>query len=128
MQLSFSRTTCAVAVCDEQTKIIDFLVKDGKADVNMQVQNGNYGSALAAAAYRGDRGIIQWLIDAKANVHQCLRFGRYSSPLATAAYKGWRECVRILIEAGAQANLELENGLYGRCILGHHRLGEEEKR
>ena len=75
-------------------EIVEFLVKEGGADVNLQLQYGRYGSALAAAAYSGNREIIEFLVkEGGADVNIQLQFGKYGSALATATawanYKRW---------------------------------------
>lgn len=41
----------AAAAYTRETEIVKFLFQEGKADVNMQLRTGKYGSALAAASW-----------------------------------------------------------------------------
>jgi ankyrin repeat protein len=63
-----------------RTETVKYLVEQG-ADVNLQLQTGRYGSALAAAAYWGWKQCAESLIDAGAKVNLRLENGRYSTPL-----------------------------------------------
>jgi hypothetical protein len=55
----------ATAAYDGNREIVEFLVKEGGADVNLQLQYGSYGSALAAAAaglYTGEVSSMEFLV------------------------------------------------------------------
>ena len=52
--------------------------------MNAQLQTGDYGSALAAAAHKGDRETVQLLIESGADVNAELQTGDFSSVLAAA--------------------------------------------
>ena len=98
-------------------EIVKFLVQEGKADVNMVLQCGDYGSALAAAAEGGSIEIVKFLVqEGKADVNMIIKCGNFGSPLAAAAYCGHKVCVEVLIEAGAETNCQLENGRFRTCL------------
>jgi hypothetical protein len=58
---------------------------DWGAEVNEQLQVGNYGSTLAAAAYGGNKEVIRLLVESGAEVNAQLQVGNYGSALAAAA-------------------------------------------
>ena len=72
---------------------------------------GRYGSALAAAAAKGNLEIIKFLcLEAGADVNLLLNVAYYRSALAAAAAKGNLEIVKFLcLEAGADVNLLLKS-------------------
>jgi ankyrin repeat domain-containing protein 50 len=84
-------------------EIVKFLVQEAGAEVNMQIQCGNYGSALAAAAERGDMEIVKFLVqEAGAEVNMQLQGGSYSSALAAAGRFDNVQVVDFLIETGTR--------------------------
>jgi ankyrin repeat protein len=104
-------------------EVVQFLVKEGGADVNMQLQLqcGYYGSALAAAAARAgrNRDVVEFLVkEGGADVNMRLQYGEYGSALAAAAegYKN-KEVVEFLVkEGGAAVNMQLQCGYYGSAL------------
>jgi ankyrin repeat protein len=108
----------AAAAYMGETKIVEFLVQEGKADVNMQLQSGKYGSALAAAAYRGETKTVEFLVqEGKADVNMQLQSGHYGSALAAAVYIGKTEIVKFLVQEGkADVNMQLQSGKYGSAL------------
>ncbi|GFF47148.1 ankyrin repeat-containing domain protein [Aspergillus udagawae] len=98
------------------TEIVKLLLEAG-ADVNQQLTQGKYGSALAAAASKSNTEIVKLLLEAGADVNQQLTQGRYGSALAAAA-TAWRnsETVKPLLEAGADVNQQLTCGDYGSAL------------
>jgi ankyrin repeat protein len=106
---------------------VELLVEQG-ADVNMQLQGGKYGSALAAAAaclgqtkairvveVVGAVEIMELLIEQGADVNMQLQGGEYGSALAAAAHHGQTEIVELLIKQGADVNMQLR-GAYGSAL------------
>jgi ankyrin repeat protein len=104
-------------------EVVQFLVKEGGADVNMQLQLqcGYYGSALAAAAARAgrNRDVVEFLVkEGGADVNMRLQYGEYGSALAAAAegYKN-KEVVEFLVKEGrAAVNMQLQCGYYGSAL------------
>jgi ankyrin repeat protein len=87
------------------------LIESG-ADVNLQVQHGNYGSALIAAASskKSDIGMVELLIKAGADVNMQLQGGKFPTALAAARSRGegypWqiekkKDVIALLIQHGA---------------------------
>jgi ankyrin repeat domain-containing protein 50 len=72
--------------------------------------------ALAAAAYRGETEIVEFLVQGGADINRQLPVGKYGSALAAAVYFGKKDCVETLIESGAEVNLKLENGPFGSAL------------
>jgi ankyrin repeat protein len=108
----------SVAAYHGHTDMVKFLVQEGKADVNLQLQTGNYGSALAAACgWYESVEFVKFLVhEGRADVDLLLNEGKYDSPLAAAAYVGNKETVEFLIGAGAKVNLKLETGRFGTAL------------
>jgi ankyrin repeat protein len=77
---------------------------------------GDYGSALAAAAYRGKKGVIELLLESGADVNALLQVGDYGSALAAAAYRGKNRVIELLLESGADVNALLQAGDYGSAL------------
>jgi ankyrin repeat domain-containing protein 50 len=102
------------------------LVKQG-LQVNQQVQNGSYGSALAAAAAAAadialfSRDTVKYLVEAGAEVNMQIQNGSYGSALAAAAAAAAAaesdiKTVKYLVEAGAEVNMQIQNGPYGSAL------------
>ncbi|KAE8440485.1 hypothetical protein EG329_007429 [Mollisiaceae sp. DMI_Dod_QoI] len=103
-------TLAAAAGC---RPICEALIKRG---AQVDLQNGEYGSALAVAAWRGEIETIMYLIEQGADVNLLLQTGGYGSTLAVAAWWGEIETVKYLIEQGADVNLLLPTGDYGSAL------------
>ena len=103
--------------------ICEALIKRG-AQVNLQ--NGEYGSALAMAAWRGETEIVKYLIEQGADVNLLLQTGHYGSAFAVAAWWGETETVKYLIEQGADVNLLLQAGDYGSALAAAAWRGKTE--
>ena len=59
---------------------------DWGVEVNIQVQSGNYGSGLVAAAFRGRKEVVQLFLKSRAEVNIRVQSGDYSSRLVAAAF------------------------------------------
>ena len=70
------------------------------ADINMQ--GGEYGSALHAAAGEGHEGIVRLLLENGADVNA--HSGYYGSSLQMASKRGHMTIVQLLIDGGADVN------------------------
>ncbi|EXL40447.1 hypothetical protein FOCG_17068 [Fusarium oxysporum f. sp. radicis-lycopersici 26381] len=88
------------------------------ADVN--AQGGEYGNALQAASYNGNRDVVQLLLDKGANVNT--QGGEYGNALQAASYNGNREVVQLLLDKGADVNargIEYGNALQTASYKGN---------
>jgi ankyrin repeat protein len=91
-------------------EMVEFLVKEAGADVNLQVQFGSTGSALVAAIDRGNRDIVEFLVrEGGADVNMQVQHGKYGSALVAAGFSGEYEIVKFLVnEGGADVNLQVQ--------------------
>ncbi|KAI1733395.1 hypothetical protein F4680DRAFT_46657 [Xylaria scruposa] len=105
-----------LAVCKD-IETMELLIQAG-ADVNMQLQHGNYGSALAAAAATAwhEIEVAKLLLDNGADVNMQLQYGYYGSALAAAAFDGAIEVTTLLINSGADVNMQLQHGIFGSAL------------
>jgi ankyrin repeat protein len=121
----------AAAVYGGETEIVKSLVQEGKADVNMQLQSGEYGSALAvaAAAYGRKTEIVKFLVhEGKADINMQLQSGEFGSALAVAAaaYGRKTEIVKFLVHEGkADVNMQLQSGEFGSALAAAAAYGGE---
>ena len=99
------------AVLGNQKAIAELLIKAG-ADVNLQ--GGNFGSALqAAAATHGMDPIVKLLLEKGANVN--LRGGKYGTALIAAASIDNVAAIRLLLNANVDVNAPV--GSYGTALI-----------
>ncbi|RYP17500.1 hypothetical protein DL765_004464 [Monosporascus sp. GIB2] len=94
-------------------RICEALIKRG---MQVDMQSGIYGSALAAAVYRGHIETVKFLVQNGADVNMPLQTGDYGSALAAAAYGGHTETVKFLVQNGADINMPLQTGDYGSAL------------
>jgi ankyrin repeat protein len=113
-------TLAAAAGC---RPICEALIKRG-AQVNLQT--GEYGSALAAAAWWGKTEMVKYLVQQGADVNLLLQTGDYGSALAAAVGRGETEMVKYLVQQGADVNLLLQTGDYGSALAAAAWWGETE--
>jgi ankyrin repeat protein len=97
-----------VLVCSGCTKLIQLIIRE----VDINVQGGQFGNALQAAAYRGRKEIMQLLIDRGANINA--QGGHYSNALQAAVCFGREDIVRLLLDHGA--NINAQGGYYGNAL------------
>ena len=90
------------------------------ADVNMA--GGLFGSALASASARGQKEVVQILLENGANVN--IVGGIYGSALASASVFGRNEIVRTLLENGA--DVDMVGGDYGSALALASAFGQKE--
>jgi ankyrin repeat protein len=89
-----------------QQEVVRFLVKEGGAEVNMQLQHGYNGSALAIASERGDQEIVKFLVEkGGADVNLQLQHGIYANALEAAEGMERFEIAELLIKLGAERKL-----------------------
>ena len=86
------------------------LLLERGADVN--VQAGQYGTALLAASFFNCEVIVMLLLDKGADVN--VQAGQYGTALQAALYGGHEEIVKLLLENGAEVhakdnNLEMDD-------------------
>ncbi|KAH8797997.1 ankyrin repeat-containing domain protein [Flagelloscypha sp. PMI_526] len=96
-------------VNEDSLDVVKFLVRKG-ADVN--IQGGQYGSALQAAVTVGDLDMVKFLVENGADVNNA--GGYYGSALQAAAANGTLEMVKFLAENGAELNID--GGTYGSAV------------
>lgn len=110
---TFGSALCT-AVAHTDLAVVKLLLKEGGANVNMQVQCRRFGSALAVAVHRSEVEVIEYLIQqAGADVNMQLQYGRYGSALATAVSRRRVKVVAyVLRQAGADVNMQLQYGSY----------------
>jgi len=97
------------------------LIIDSGDDVNELSSAELYGTALQAAAYRGDRGIVRLLLDKGADVDA--QRGEYGNALQVAAYRGDRGIVQLLLDKGADVNAQ--GGHYGSALQAAAYMGQK---
>ncbi|KAJ7159335.1 ankyrin repeat-containing domain protein, partial [Mycena crocata] len=90
------------------TELVRLLLDEPeRADIN--AQSGKYGSALQAAASRGETETVQLLLDHGADVNG--QGGYYGLALQAAAWQGSMDTVQLLLDRGAEINTQ--GGHYG---------------
>ena len=72
----------------------------------------DYGTALAAAAFRGNEHIISLLLYRDADINMV--GGKYGTALAAAAFQGHTDIALLLLERGAEINMV--GGEYGTAL------------
>jgi hypothetical protein len=123
MQCGSYGSALGAASITGQQEVVEFFVKEGGANVNMQLQYGIYGSALAAASHEGHQEAVRFLVkEGGANVNMQLQYGIYGSALAAATGLHWDEIliptiIGILVnEWGAEVNMQLQYGKYANAL------------
>ncbi|KAH8761659.1 hypothetical protein F5883DRAFT_631123 [Diaporthe sp. PMI_573] len=117
-----------LAVAAGSKPVCELLIKRG---MHVNMQNGAYSSALAAASYLGRIKIVdalaaaaaqgqtqpvKFLIQEGANVNMLLQSGDYGSALAAAAAQGTTHTVEFLVQQGTDINMLLQSGDYGSAL------------
>ncbi|KAJ6032479.1 Major facilitator superfamily domain general substrate transporter [Penicillium herquei] len=77
---------------------------------------GEQVSALEAAAYNDNLGVVQLLLDEGAAPDLLTSAGNVGSALAAAASNGNLEVAKLLLENGATPDLLLSTGIYGSAL------------
>ncbi|KIK60751.1 hypothetical protein GYMLUDRAFT_135167, partial [Collybiopsis luxurians FD-317 M1] len=95
-------------------------LKNAGADVN--AQGGHYGTALHAGAARGNKEIVECLLQAGANVNA--QGGYYGIALWAGAAGGNKEIVEYLLQAGADVNAQ--GGDFGTALQAGVAEGHKE--
>jgi ankyrin repeat protein len=90
------------------------------ADVN--AQGGEYGNALQAASFRGNREVVQLLLDKGADVNA--HGDEYGNALQAASYEGHQEVVQLLLDKAADVNAQ--GGPFGTALQAASFRGNRE--
>jgi ankyrin repeat protein len=107
--------TCTERPTGRRTEAVEVLLSNG-ANVNMQLRNGMFGSALAAASYCGNGEIAELLLRRGASVDLQLEYGTFGSALAAASCSGKVSMAKFLLRRGAKVNLQLKYGIFGSAL------------
>ena len=106
--LTFAAMSNSVPLCRK-------LIQRGEI-INTQ-DNGDYGSALAAAASYGNLEVVKFLcLDAGANVNLLLDNGDGSALAAASSYDNLEVVKFLCLDAGADVNLLLNCGPFGSAL------------
>jgi ankyrin repeat protein len=84
--------------------------------VNMQLQYGEYGSALTAAVSWDYIELVKLLIESGAEVNMKLQYGDCGSALVAAALWGGMEMVELLLKFGAEVNMQFPEKRYKNAL------------
>lgn len=105
------------AIMRKEPRIVEDFIHYG-AHVNLALEDGIYGSALAFAACIGYLDIVELLLQAGADINLPLKYGVYGSALAAAACSQFNglNTVKYLVKRGAEINLPLNGGNYGSAL------------
>ncbi|GLA54743.1 hypothetical protein AnigIFM63604_000889 [Aspergillus niger] len=114
----YRSTPLIEAVVEGQAEMARFLLKDGKTDVNLQVDDKSWPCALGAAIYKRDLDMLKLIVfEGHAEVNMHLKYSFYGSPLAVTSFFGWLEGTKFLVEQGAaDVDLVLQYGWYGSAL------------
>ncbi|KAJ7884781.1 Pfs, NACHT and ankyrin domain protein [Mycena olivaceomarginata] len=103
--------------------VVDLLINKA-ADVNaLDIQGGEYGTALQAASLHGKVEIIQLLLEKGADPNIQGENG-YGTALHAASFEGELEIVQLLLEKGADPNIQ--GGGYGTALRAASYMGNLE--
>lgn len=106
--------------CLRDFETAKYLVKEANADLNMTIEHGRFGSALAGVSYEeADLEIVQFLVNSGADVNKPLPYGDFGSALAAGVAgkdTGDMDVFGYLVSVGADVNMRLEGGLFGNAL------------
>jgi ankyrin repeat protein len=113
---------------------VEYLVKRLVEEDNVNIDIGNqfYGTALQAASYSGHEKIVELLLESGAEFETggafvLTRIGS-RSPLSAASRNGHEEIVRLLIQSGASPNSSIYDMFHDPLVLasrrGHEKIVE----
>ncbi|KAF9059864.1 ankyrin repeat-containing domain protein [Rhodocollybia butyracea] len=100
--------------------VVKHLLDQNNFDVN--AQEGEYGNALQAAVYGGNKNIVQLLLEHGADVNA--QGGGYKNALQAAVYKEKKDIVQLLLEHKADVNCQ--GGYYGNALQAAARRGKKD--
>ncbi|KAJ6110902.1 Aldehyde dehydrogenase C-terminal [Penicillium sp. IBT 16267x] len=96
---------------------LKYLVDEAGADVNLPLQVGYHGSALAGASWSLNLDTVRFLVERGADLNLPLQAGYFGSALAAASFRNNNmDIVRYLVERGADVNLPLQAGDFGSAL------------
>ncbi|KXH45551.1 pfs domain-containing protein [Colletotrichum salicis] len=84
---------------------VEELLKNG-ADIH--AQGGEYGNALQAASFNGNKEVIQILLDKGADIHA--QGGHFGNALQAASFNGHKDVIQILLDKGADITVADKDG------------------
>ncbi|OJJ75285.1 hypothetical protein ASPBRDRAFT_40571 [Aspergillus brasiliensis CBS 101740] len=118
---SFMSCALEAAVWIRNYDLVQFLVCQGHADVNIQSRHSEHGSPLALASSENWLEGVKLLVEqGGADVDLVLHYGDYGSALVAAAavrHEGCSETLQYLVEIQrADVNLPLTAGIYGSAL------------
>ncbi|KAJ5767256.1 uncharacterized protein N7511_004872 [Penicillium nucicola] len=116
-QGNFGTALIAAASVPDNIEMLRCLVEAG-ADVNALPEQGEWGSALATAAYHARDDYTKFLLGKGADVNALLKGGEYSTALiaAAAATDQNIEVLETLIEAGADVKSTAEDRYHENAL------------
>ncbi|KAA8913655.1 ankyrin repeat-containing domain protein, partial [Sphaerosporella brunnea] len=77
---------------------VEMLIQSG-INVDVDITNSDFGSALQAASFGGHEAVVRLLLDNKANANS--QGGRYQNALMAAATRKHHKIVKMLLDNGA---------------------------
>ena len=117
--LQFSAIAESISICNR--------LLEWKTDINEQVADYHWGSALVAAVELSSIEIVKLFIENGADVNmQVYHPGNWGSALAAAASVGSLEKIELLIKSGAMVNMPLERGSVDNALVAAVWQGEED--
>ena len=94
------------AINDKDQYKIDELLKK---DIDLEVRNNNYVSALHTAVYHNDLQTMEKLLKMGVNIEAKTRYNM--TPIFYAIHNGNKDAVNMLIKYGARLDVKLPNGV-----------------
>ncbi|KAF5332384.1 hypothetical protein D9758_018914 [Tetrapyrgos nigripes] len=102
------------------TNMVLLLQEEGTC---INTQGGEYGNALQAALFMGNKNLVWLLLEKGADVNA--QGGEYGTPLQVASLNGYEEIVKLLLKRGADVNAqsgEHGNALQAALVKGNKNL------
>ncbi|KAJ5362328.1 hypothetical protein N7541_003172 [Penicillium brevicompactum] len=108
-----SLTTLSMKALRGELESVKYLIREAKADVNMQIPGGRHGHALEAST---SLDVTRFLVEeAGASVNMQSTSGYRGNALTSACCQNL-EMVQYLVEKGADVNIALKGGDYGSAL------------
>lgn len=98
-----------LAVISSSSDVVQRLINLG-ANVNRQLSDKYYGSALTAAAYWGRLNILELLVEFGADINMKVASAKYNTAIEAAAFRGEIEVATQLARMADDKNVRLEFG------------------
>ncbi|KAM0319516.1 hypothetical protein ACHAO8_000935 [Botrytis cinerea] len=109
------------AIFFDRTFIFDLILQDGRIDVNNN--EGMYGSLLQEAASEGSLEFVRKLLDKGAKVN--VEGGLFHTALQAASFEGHEKIVELLLERGARPNDPEEGPADVVCVTPNNGIGHD---